>query len=176
MISIRRFKDFMVNESNQEDIIKDKLSIIESKLRKMFDDKDTNKDVSDAFKALDFGTIEYSTFSKTYKNLKLFFNDERFRYDVTFSIDIKDVTPQEGQEFDPETLKECNVVFVRYDLESGDGDDIKKDRLEKKVEIDSIDEKFFEECFEELTPIDTEEDEWELELEDDEEESEDSNK
>ena len=183
MVSIKKFRDFMINESNQEEIIHDKLVQIDSQLRKLFNDNESNKKVSDAFKRLQFGAIEFSKFSKTYKNLKLFFEDENFRYDVTFSIDIKDATAPEGQEFDAETLKECKVVFVRYNLEGetleGESTGVIKQTITKEsVDIDSIDESFFEECFAELDekyPVDIETDDWELEFGED-DETEDSNK
>jgi len=183
MVSIKKFRDFMINESSQEEIIRDKLVQVESQLRKLFNDNESNKKVSDAFKRLQFGAIEFSKFSKTYKNLKLFFEDENFRYDVTFSIDIKDATATDGQEFDEENLKECKVVFVRYNLEGetleGESTGVIKQTITKEsVDINSIDESFFEDCFAELDekyPVDTETDDWELELGED-DEAEDSNK
>jgi hypothetical protein len=99
------------------------------------------------FANLNLESLEQSKFSKTYKAIKLIFSDDEYRYDVTFSINLKDAVPTEGQEFDPENLKQCNVEFKRYSLEEGTK---LAGEVEKTIDIEDIDEKLFEELLVDL--------------------------
>jgi hypothetical protein len=163
MVSIRKFNDFLIKESSAEVEVnvKRKIDQIELKLKKLFtsdtieggeiqkfgqSQQETDKK-SDVFKNLNLESIEQAKFSKTYKSVKLIFSDDEYRYDATFTIDLKDAVAPEGQEFDPENLKECNIEFKRYSLEEGTEP---AGEFEKKVAIDDINESLFEELLIEL--------------------------
>ena len=60
---------------------------------------------------------------------------------------MKDAVPAAGQEFDPESLKECDVEFKRYSLEDGA---TPLGQKEKKVQIDDINQDMFEELLVDL--------------------------
>jgi rubrerythrin len=120
---------------------------------------------SDAFKHLQKQSLERSQFSKTYKNLKLIFSDEMFRYDLTFTIDLEKAASQDGQPVDPETIEECQVEIKRYSL---DEDSKVMGQIQKDIKIEEINEKMFEELLTELEekyPTDEEVDDWEIETE-----------
>jgi hypothetical protein len=182
MVSIRKFNDFLIKESSEEVEVnvKRKIDQIELKLKKLFtsdtieggeiqkfgqSEKEPDKK-SEIFRNLNLESLEQAKFSKTYKSVKLIFSDDEYRYDVTFSINLKDAVPTEGQEFDPETLTECNVEFKRYSLENGTelfGE------FEKKVPIDDISETLFEELLLEVEKnyptVETDEEEFSIETE-----------
>jgi hypothetical protein len=156
MVSIRKFYDFAINESAQEADaeIQRKIDQIELKLKGMFNSdtiesgeikkfgQEGQEKQKTFFNDLNLESLEQSQFSKTYKSLKLIFSDDEFRYDVVFTIKLEEVLPPEGQEFDPESIKECHVEFKRYSLDNGSelvGD------YEKKINIEDINEGLFEE-------------------------------
>jgi hypothetical protein len=155
MISIKKFQDFLINENAEEAeaLIKRKIDQIEQKLKELFTSDEIkggeiqkigdveSKQKSDVFANLNLESLEKSQFSKTSKSIKLIFSDDEFRYDAIFKINLEDVVPAEGQEVDPESLKECEVEFKRYSLEEGSEP---KGDTTKKVNIDEINEGTFE--------------------------------
>jgi hypothetical protein len=161
MVSIFKFGQYMLKESTDEaeTHIKRKLDQIELKLKSLFEtDSVENGEIkkfgqsqgeqkTNFFKDLELQSIEQSKFAKTYKNVKVIFSDDEFRYDVTFKLDLKDAVPAAGQEFDPEGLKECDVEFKRYSLEDGA---TPLGQTEKKVQIDDINQDMFEELLVDL--------------------------
>jgi hypothetical protein len=181
MISIKKFADFLITESaiEPETILDQKLDEIEHKLNKLFElqemgtedmkkfseTEESESKPSDAFKHLHKDSLERSKFSKTYKNLKLIFSDELFRYDLTLSIDLEKATSQDGQSVDPETIEDCQAEIKRYSI---DDDSKMVGRLRKDIKIDDINEELFEELLTELEkkqPTDNEVDEWGIETE-----------
>jgi len=182
MVSIKKYRDFLITESavEPETIIKQKLDQIELKINKLFDleskgteevkkfaevENEEETKTSDAFRNLEKQSLERSQFSKTYKSLKLIFSDESFRYDLTFSIDLEKAAPKDGQPVDPETIEDCQVEIKRYSL---DEDSKVVGRIQKDVKLDDINEKMFEDLLAELEkdyPTDEEVDEWQIETE-----------
>lgn len=167
MISIKKFEQYVYNESAEtpETIVMRKLDQIEDKIRQLFNPseptegeikkfgQEESEDTSDEmFKDLHLVSCEKSQFAKTYKSLKIIYEDDEYRYDVVFSIDLKDAVPQPDQEFDPNSLQECDVNFKRYPLSftSDDEQDLKRDITKENVKIDDINEDLFMELVLEL--------------------------
>jgi hypothetical protein len=138
MIKIKKFEQFFLNEANEsaEKLLMDKISQIEMKLNELFpeggqepdetikkfgeESEEETSSVSDAFKSLNRESLEVSKFSKTYKSLKLIFSDETFRYDMTFTIDLKSaVAPEGGEQPTLDSIENCKVELKRYNLEQG---------------------------------------------------------
>jgi len=62
-------------------------------------------------------SLEISKYSKMYDNVKLIFSDEEFRYDVTFTIDLKDAVPEEeDKDFSDKDIKKCYIKYKKYDI------------------------------------------------------------
>jgi hypothetical protein len=182
MVSIKKFNDFKIFESGiePETILKQKLDEIEVRINKLFDvesveseevkkfaqsQKEAESKPSDAFKRLEKQSLERSQFSKTYKNIKLIFSDENFRYDLTFSIDLEKAAPADGTEVKPETIEDCQVQMKRYSL---DDDTKMSGQIEKDVKIKDISESMIEDLLveiEESYPTDKEVDDWSIETE-----------
>jgi hypothetical protein len=180
MFSVKKFREFAIFEANTdaESLIKQKLDQIESKIDKLFDveereygevrkfsqTEEEEDQPSEAFKRLQKETIERSQFSKTYKSLKLIFSDENFRYDLNFKINLEDVI-KDGQVVESDTIEECDVEIKRYSLI----EDLKPcGVIDKKIKIEDIGEKMFEELLTELEteyPSDEEADNWQIETE-----------
>ena len=196
MISIKKFLDYSINENNENliPVIDDKLDELKSKLEKLFSPKDEfgasgiekgdevikkfgeeEQKQSDSFKMLNLDSLEKSQFSKTSRSLKLIYSDDEFRYDVTFTIQTKDVATPEGQELNQEGLENCYVTFKRYDSE----DNLHGQIIDEKVQIKNIDETFFDEMkmkLDEKTSDEESDEEFEIEFEDQGGESEESPK
>lgn len=161
MVSIIKFKDYLIVESAEEAeaLIKRKIDQIEQKLKLLFQtDKIESGEIqkfgqskeeatSSFFDDLNLESLEKSQFSKTYKSIKLIFSDDEYRYDTIFTIKLEDAMPKEGEEFNPENLKECQVEFKRYSLM--EGSELMGD-TEKTIQIDDINETLFEELLLEI--------------------------
>jgi len=189
MVSIFKFGQYVLNESAEqaETHLKRKLDQIELKLKSLFEtdqveDGEVKKfgqsqgeEKTNFFRDLELQSIEQSQFAKTYKNVKIIFSDDEFRYDVTFTLNLKDAVPTEGQEFDPESLKECDVEFKRYSLENGA---TPAGEVEKKTPIDDINKTLFEEllvmCEKDYPTKEKPEEEFKIETEEDTDEEESS--
>ena len=194
MVSIRKFNDFVINENNENAVLMmdDKLNMLESKLKKIFDDKDkvseegvekseegekikkfgeentSEEKPSETFRSLNLESLEKSKFSKTSKSIKLIYSDEEFRYDVVFRLDLKDVATPEGQELNQEGLDNCYVTFKRYK-----DDELSGQIIDEKVSIDDINTDFFDEMIAKLVKqsdsYEEEEEDFSIELEDEKE-------
>lgn len=183
-MNIKKFKDFLIRENNEnaEQIIKSKLDLVEVKLKEMFNfetedakikkfGEESDSDAQNSvFRNITGATLERSQFSKTSKSLKLIFFVDQFRYDVVFRINLKDAVSPEGQDFDPETLQECEVDFKRY---SEEGSEPEGTLPTRKVNIDDINESLFEELLVDLEKAypssETSEEEFKIETEEEEE-------
>ncbi|NBO22918.1 hypothetical protein EBU94_06240, partial [bacterium] len=68
---------------------------------------------------LELQSLELSKYSKVYDNVKLKFSDEEFLYDITFTINLKDAVPKDPKkDFSDKDIKECQVIFKKYDLDN----------------------------------------------------------
>ena len=159
MVSIKKFQDFLILEAQEspEDILFRKIDQIELKLKKLFGiGESDNEEItkfgedeeggSEIFKGLELGSLEKSKASKRYKDVKLIFSDDEYRYDMIFSIDLAKAIAPEGQSFDDTTLTTCDVKFKRY----LDGQEPIGEITMTDVEIDKIDEDFFEDILAKL--------------------------
>jgi restriction endonuclease Mrr len=173
---IKKFKDFLLESLSDvpESFVEQRLKEIESKLKNMFDfDKVENGEIkkfgesgkSSAFKNLnlELQSLEMSKYSKSYDNVKLKFSDEEFLYDFTFTIDLKDAVPQEGEEdFTAEKIENCHVKFKKYSqAENFD----KIGELQETVKIDDIDEDLLSDLLAKLEGKSPEEEEFKIETE-----------
>lgn len=176
MSSIKKFKEFLLENLSvtPESLVEQRLKEIESKLKNMFQfDKIENgeiqrfgeKEKSSVFKNLnlELQSLELSKYSKSYDNVKLKFSDEEFLYDFTFTIDLKDAVPPEGEEdFTAEKIENCHVKFKKYSqAENFD----KIGELQKTVKIDDISEDLLSEILAELEDKSPEEEEFKIETE-----------
>jgi hypothetical protein len=173
---IKKFKDFLLESLSDvpESFVEQRLKEIESKLKNMFDfDKVENGEIkkfgesgkSSAFKNLnlELQSLELSKYSKSYDNVKLKFSDEEFLYDFTFTIDLKDAVPKEGEEdFTAEKIEDCHVKFKKYSqAENFD----KIGELQETVKIDDINEDLLSEMLAKLEGKSPEEEEFKIETE-----------
>lgn len=173
---IKKFKEFLLENLSvtPESLVEQRLKEIESKLKSMFDfDKVENgeiqrfgeKEKSSVFKNLnlELQSLEMSKYSKSYDNVKLKFSDEEFLYDFTFTIDLKDAVPEEGEEdFSAEKIENCSVKFKKYSqAENFD----KIGELQETVKIDDIDEDLLSDLLAKLEGKSPEEEEFKIETE-----------
>lgn len=89
---------------------------------------------------LELQSLELSKYSKVFDNVKLKFNDEEYLYDITFLINLKDAIPKDpNKDFSDKDIKECDIIFKKYDL-----DDFKLivGPKNKSAKIEDIDEEF----------------------------------
>jgi hypothetical protein len=184
MVTIKRFNSFLLLESSEEYLDR-KLDEIELKIKKMFPDSndevrkyDTGTDEEDEEKIgkeieekpqiskdLVCTGIERSKAAKTYKDLKVFFQDDEFRYDLIISIPLEKAVVPKGQTFNPDDLKTCDIQFKRY----FDGEEPLGVVDKKEVEIEKIDFDLLEELIveiEEKYPSGEGEEEFSIETED----------
>lgn len=94
-------------------------------------------------------SIEISKYSKQLDNLKIIFIDDKFRYDLIISIELKYVVDLMKQEdFDIDQIEDCICKFKKYDISQNvslvgtitkkiNVNDINEDELiSLKIEID----------------------------------------
>lgn len=63
-------------------------------------------------------SLELSKYSKVFDNLKLKFSDDKFLYDMTFTIDLKDaVSTDQNKDFSDKDIENCQVKFKKYSLD-----------------------------------------------------------
>ena len=72
---------------------------------------------------LQLQSLELSKYSKLYDNVKLKFSDDKFLYDVMFTIDLKDAVPPQEEEdkdkdFSDNEIKNCYIKFKKYDADT----------------------------------------------------------
>jgi hypothetical protein len=157
MVSIKKFQDFLIREAQEspEDILFRKINQIELQLKKLFGIGESGEEItkfgdneegSEIFKGLELVSIDKSKASKRYKDIKLIFSDDEYRYDMIFSIDLAKAIAPEGQSFDDTTLTTCDVKFKRY----ADGTEPIGEITMTDVDIDKINEDFFEDILAKL--------------------------
>ena len=82
-------------------------------------------------------SIELSKYSKIYDNIKMKFSDEKYLYDIMFTIDLKDAVPKDtDKDFSDNDIKNCFIKFKKYDAETFD----LIGQITKTVKIKEIDE------------------------------------
>jgi len=137
MNDIKKFSDFIVENLHDtpEQYVYSALTKIKTKLEKMFayekvengeikrfGEKDLNKEKGEmSFKDLgvELQSLEISKYSKQYDNVKLIFTDEKARYDVIVTIDLKDAVPQDkDKDFSDTDIEKCFFKFKKYDLDN----------------------------------------------------------
>lgn len=153
-MEILNFSKFKLFENNDtpEGYIKSALIKIKSKIEKMFDGT-VNSDDIETFsdkKAksddqnfsdlnLELQSCELSTYSKTTDNVKAIYQDDKYRYDLTVSIDLKEAVPEDEdkkEKFSDTDIKNCNVNFKAYSL-----DDFQLiGKINKTIKISEIDQ------------------------------------
>lgn len=70
---------------------------------------------------LQLQSLELSKYSKLYDNIKMKFSDEKFLYDILFTIDLKDAVSEEEEEegdFSENKIEKCYVKFKKYDADT----------------------------------------------------------
>ena len=131
------------------------LKNLESKIKKMFDYSPGQVDKFDDIKMksrrdkgelsfIDLGlslqSLELSKYSKVYDNLKLKFSDDEFLYDITFTINLEDAIPKDKKkDFNDSNIKNCQVIFKKYDI---DNFDLLLGPKTKTCKISEIDEEY----------------------------------
>lgn len=136
---IYKYSEF-INENIQdtpEAYVDSALRKLENRLRKMFEtDKAENGEIKKygevvdkerkgkgemSFKdlGLELQSLELSKYSKVYDNVKLKFSDEKFLYDMTFTIDLKDAVPTDDtKDFTDSDIENCQIRFKKYDQDN----------------------------------------------------------
>ena len=107
---------------------------------------------------LELQSLELSKYSKLYDNVKMTFSDELYRYDIVFTIGLKEASGKEG-DFKREDIKECEIKFKKYSV---DNFDLVASPLTKKVKIEDISEEFLIELKIELDNMSTDTEEFEI--------------
>ena len=84
---------------------------------------------------------EISTYSKSFDNLKVIYSDDKYRYDLTITINLEDAVPEkEDKDFSDKNIKKCYTKFKVYDITEADFK--LKGELTKTVDIKDITEDF----------------------------------
>jgi hypothetical protein len=111
---------------------------------------------------LELQSLEFSKYSKSYDNVKMKFTDEKYLYDVTFTIDLKDAVPKDDtKDFSDKEIEKCQVKFKKYDQ-----DDFKiLGHLVKTSKISDIDEEYLVNLKIEIDEDGGKEEEFEIETE-----------
>jgi len=156
---IYKYSEF-INENIQdppEAYVESALRKLENRLRNMFEtdkvengevkrygtlvDKDRKEKGEMSFKdlGLELQSLELSKYSKVYDNVKMKFTDEKFLYDMTFTIDLKDAVPKDDtKDFSDKEIENCHIKFKKYDQ-----DDFKiLGQLTKTAKISEINEEY----------------------------------
>ena len=165
-MNIIKFNDFIkINENlhdTPEEYVRAALTRIKSKIEAMFNgqtnvadvdkfqdqvEKDKGQNLADM--NLELQSCELSRYSKTLDNVKAIYQDDKYRYDLTISIDLKDAVPQDDtKDFSDDDIKKCLVTFKAYDQDDNfnligkisktvDIKDVNQDLLTKlKIEMD----------------------------------------
>ena len=145
-------------QDTPESYVESALKKLENRLRGMFEsdkaengevkrygehkDKDRKEKGDMSFKDLnlELQSLELSKYSKVYDNVKLIFSDENFRYDVTFTVDLKDAVPEDDtKDFSDKDIENCQVKFKKYDT---DGNFNLVGNLTKTAKLSEIDEEY----------------------------------
>jgi hypothetical protein len=154
---IFKYSEFLKEniQETPETYVDSVLKKLENRIRKMFGqgngDVKSFKEVDDESKKekgkmsfadlnLELQSLELSKYSKMYDNVKLKFSDEKFLYDITFTIDLKDAVPgEDDKDFSDKDIEKCQVKFKKYD--QNDGFNL-LGQLSKTAKIDDIDEEY----------------------------------
>ena len=86
---------------------------------------------------IELQSLELSKYSKMYDNIKLIFSDSESRYDVSFTIDLKDAVNKDTEkDFSDDEIDKCFVKFKKYDADNFS----LVGQLTKTVKIKDVDE------------------------------------
>ena len=124
-------------QDTPETYVENALRKLENRLRNMFEtdkvengevkrygtmvDKDRKEKGEMSFKdlGLELQSLELSKYSKVYDNVKMKFTDEKFLYDMTFTIDLKDAVPKDDtKDFSDKEIENCQIKFKKYDQDN----------------------------------------------------------
>ena len=124
-------------QDTPETYVENALRKLENRLRNMFEtdkvengevkrygtmvDKDRKEKGEMSFKdlGLELQSLELSKYSKVYDNVKMKFTDEKFLYDITFTIDLKDAVPKDDtKDFSDKEIENCQIKFKKYDQDN----------------------------------------------------------
>lgn len=124
-------------QDTPETYVENALRKLENRLKNMFEtdkaengevkrygtlvDKDRKEKGEMSFKdlGLELQSLELSKYSKVYDNVKMKFTDEKFLYDITFTIDLKDAVPTDTtKDFSDKEIENCQIKFKKYDLDN----------------------------------------------------------
>jgi len=144
-------------QDTPETYVENALRKLENRLKNMFEtdkvengevkrygtlaDKNRKEKGEMSFKdlGLELQSLELSKYSKVYDNVKMKFTDEKFLYDMTFTIDLKDAVPADDtKDFSDKEIENCQIKFKKYDQ-----DDFKiLGQLTKTAKISEINEEY----------------------------------
>jgi hypothetical protein len=124
-------------QDTPETYVENALRKLENRLKNMFEtdkvengevkrygtlvDKDRKEKGEMSFKdlGLELQSLELSKYSKVYDNVKMKFTDEKFLYDMTFTIDLKDAVPKDDtKDFSDKEIENCQIKFKKYDQDN----------------------------------------------------------
>lgn len=154
---ILKYKEYITESKDfesSETYISSVLNILKRKIEKIFNQSSDNIDNIETLdrkskvkngelSLLDLGikleSCEISKYSKIYDNLKVIFIDDKNRYDMIISIDLKYVEDlrRNNEDFDIDNIEECICKFKKYDI-SNNVELV--GTLNKKLEISKINE------------------------------------
>lgn len=164
-------------QDTPESYVEGALRKLENRLRNMFstdkveqgevkrfgeiNDKDRKEKGEMSFKdlGLELQSLEFSKYSKVYDNVKMKFTDEKYLYDMTFTVDLKDAVPKDDtKDFSDKDIEKCQIRFKKYDQ-----DDFKMlGQLIKTAKISDIDEEYLVDLKIEIDEDGVEEEEFEI--------------
>ena len=167
-------------QDTPETYVESALRKLENRLKNMFEtdkaeggevkrfgevkDKERKEKGEMSFKdlGLELQSLELSKYSKVYDNVKMKFTDEKFLYDMTFTIDLKDAVPTDDtKDFSDKDIENCQIKFKKYDQ-----DDFKiLGQLTKTAKISEIDEEYLVNLKIEIDEDGGSEEEFEIETE-----------
>jgi hypothetical protein len=137
---IYKYSEFLNEnlEDTPEQYVFNALSKLKNKLEKMFAHAEADKEgeikrfgepekkegeggEGMTFKdlGLQLQSLELSKYSKIYDNIKMKFSDEKYLYDILFTIDLKDAVPEdEEKDFSDNDIENCYIKFKKYDADT----------------------------------------------------------
>ncbi len=156
-IKILKYSEYITENSEfetPESNIFSSLTMIKNKIEKIFNQTDGNNiespntiekanrkkegDLTLIELGIKLESLEISKYSKQLDNLKIIFIDDKYRYDLIISIELKYVVDlMNKEEFDIDKIEDCICKFKKYDI-SGNVSLIGS--IIKKVKINEIDE------------------------------------
>lgn len=167
-------------QDTPETYVESALRKLENRLKNMFEtdkveggevkkygevkDKERKEKGEMSFKdlGLELQSLELSKYSKVYDNVKMKFTDEKFLYDMTFTIDLKDAVPTDNtKDFSDKDIENCQIKFKKYDQDNFNI----LGQLTKTAKISDIDEEYLVNLKIEIDEDGGSEEEFEIETE-----------